>query len=101
MVNAQLPLDGYETIYRIESGTSVHGGLTAILLPLLTNEGELDRSFRFDSARANHQLLLAGLLVAELAYWITNVQELDSTQFAWSQVEAQRQPTANQSPEVE
>lgn len=91
--DAELPAIGYQKVYRIESGVSVHGGLTALIIPLV-EEGRpgLQPKHEFDGPLAASQLAFSSYLLAYLAYCVTDMQGLDPSPFAWAYAEAGDEP---------
>jgi hypothetical protein len=84
----ELPLRGYETVYRIESGTSVHGGLAALMLPLIEpGSPELAERPSFDHLHAARRIAFSSFLLAYLSYWRMDAHDLPNGVFEWSQTD--------------
>jgi hypothetical protein len=84
--DADLPLTAYDIIYRVESGISVHGGLAALMLPLVEPGGPiLAERPEFDRLHASRRIAFSGFLLAYLAHWTLDAHGLSKDDFAWSQ----------------
>lgn len=84
--DANLALTGYDIVYRIESGTSVHGGLAALMLPLVEPDDPIlaERPV-FDRHHAARRISFSSYLLAYLAFWTLDVHRLPNDDFVWSQ----------------